>query len=90
MRKKRLSPLIGVTTTNTNNTNNNTATTNTNNDTITKFETGISDLAFKNDGTEIAIATSYALEEGERDHPKNEIYIRKVLDLKVRPKALSK
>ena len=84
MRKKRLSTLIGVTTANTTNTN--TA----NNDTITKFETGISDLAFKNDGTEIAIAASYAFEEGERDHPKDEIYIRKVLDSEVRPKALSK
>ena len=51
---------------------------------------GISDLAFKNDGTEIAIAASYAFEEGERDYSKNELYIRKVLDLKVRPKALSK
>jgi len=86
MRKKRLSTLIGATTT----TAATAAATATNNDTITKFETGISDLAFKNDGTEIAIAASYAFEEGERDHPKDEIYIRKVLDSEVRPKALSK
>lgn len=53
-----------------------------------KFPTSISSLCFNHDGTELAIAASYTFEEGERDHPRDEIYIRKIEDSEVRPKSV--
>ena len=44
-------------------------------------------LAFNFNGSQVAIASSYTFEEGERDHPREEIYVRDVLDSEVRPKA---
>jgi cell cycle arrest protein BUB3 len=44
------------------------------------FPTSISSIAFNHDGSEIAIASSYTHEEGDREHPQDEIYIRKILD----------
>mmetsp|Transcript_24595 Transcript_24595/g.30249 ORF Transcript_24595/g.30249 Transcript_24595/m.30249 type:complete len:366 (+) Transcript_24595:61-1158(+) len=55
--------------------------------TLHKFPTSISAMCFKSDGSELAIASSYTFEEGERDHPRDEIYIRNVLDTEIRPKA---
>jgi cell cycle arrest protein BUB3 len=46
-------------------------------------------LAFHQDGTELAIASSYTFEEGEREHPKDEIYVRTMLDSECRPKSKS-
>ena len=43
-------------------------------------------LSYVADGSQIAIASSYTFEEGERDHPREEIYVRDVLDSEVRPK----
>lgn len=57
---------------------------------MAKFPTSIACLAFNNDGTQIAIASSYTYEEGERDHPREEIYVRDVLESEVRPKAKNK
>ena len=54
---------------------------------IAKCPTSIACLAFNHDGSQIAIASSYTFEEGERDHPREEIYVRDVLDSEVRPKA---
>ncbi len=54
---------------------------------IAKCPTSIACLAFNHDGTQIAIASSYTFEEGERDHPREEIYVRDVLESEVRPKA---
>ncbi|KAL7537673.1 hypothetical protein ACHAXR_009268 [Thalassiosira sp. AJA248-18] len=54
---------------------------------IAKCPTSIACLAFNHDGSQIAIASSYTYEEGERDHPREEIYVRDVLDSEVRPKA---
>eukprot|EP00584_Thalassiosira_punctigera_P026433 CAMPEP_0172578342 /NCGR_PEP_ID=MMETSP1067-20121228/138684_1 /TAXON_ID=265564 ORGANISM="Thalassiosira punctigera, Strain Tpunct2005C2" /NCGR_SAMPLE_ID=MMETSP1067 /ASSEMBLY_ACC=CAM_ASM_000444 /LENGTH=359 /DNA_ID=CAMNT_0013371035 /DNA_START=62 /DNA_END=1141 /DNA_ORIENTATION=+ len=54
---------------------------------IAKCPTSVARLAFNNDGTQIAMASSYTYEEGERDHPREEIYVRDVLDNEVRPKA---
>lgn len=54
---------------------------------IAKCPTSIACLAFNNDGTQIAIASSYTYEEGERDHPREEIYVRDILESEVRPKA---
>ena len=46
-------------------------------------------MAFNYDGSELAIASSYTFEEGEREHPKDEIYVRKMLDSECAPKAKS-
>lgn len=54
---------------------------------IAKCPTSIACLAFNHDGTQVAIASSYTFEEGERDHPREEIYVRDVLESEVRPKA---
>ena len=55
--------------------------------TIAKLPTSIACLAFSHDGSQIAMASSYTFEEGERDHPREEIYVRDVLESEVRPKA---
>ena len=54
---------------------------------IAKCPTSIACLAFNHDGTQLAMASSYTFEEGERDHPREEIYVRDVLESEVRPKA---
>jgi len=51
--------------------------------------TSIAALAFNHDGTELAIASSYTFEEGEREHPKDEIYIRQMLESECMPKKKS-
>lgn len=53
---------------------------------LPKFPTSIAALAFNHDGTELAIASSYTFEHGEQDHPKDEIFIRKMEDIDVQPK----
>lgn len=57
--------------------------------TLPKFPTSIAAMAFNHDGTELAIASSYTFEEGEREHPKDEIYVRPMLDSECAPKAKS-
>lgn len=54
-----------------------------------KFPTSIASMCFNQDGSELAIAASYTFEEGERDHPRDEIYIRKILDSEIRPKSMT-
>jgi len=52
-----------------------------------KFPTSVAALAFNADGTELAVASSYTFEGGERDvGPKDEIYVREVRDVECRPK----
>ena len=53
---------------------------------VPAFPTSISALAFNDEGTEIAIASSYTFEEGEREHPKDEIYVRQLLKSECSPK----
>lgn len=53
---------------------------------LSKFPTSIAAMAFNYDGTELAVASSYTFEEGERDHPRDEIFVREVLDSECRPK----
>lgn len=55
-----------------------------------KFPTSIAAMCFNLDGSELAIASSYTFEEGERDHPRDEIYIRKILDSEIMPKSMKK
>jgi len=57
---------------------------------LAKLPTSIACLAFNNDGTELAMASSYTFEEGERDHPREEIYVREVLESEVKPKVVAK
>jgi cell cycle arrest protein BUB3 len=37
--------------------------------------------------SEIAIASSYTFEDGEREHPRDEIYVREMLDSECKPKS---
>jgi cell cycle arrest protein BUB3 len=55
--------------------------------TIPSFPTSISSMAFNDAGTEIAIASSYTFEEGDRAHPQDEIFVRKILDSECQPKG---
>lgn len=55
--------------------------------TIAKLPTSVACLAFNENGSQIAMASSYTFEEGERDHPRDEIYIRDVLESEIRPKG---
>ena len=50
------------------------------------FPTSVAALAFSRDGSELAIAASYTFEEGDRDHPRDEIFTRAILDQEIRPK----
>jgi cell cycle arrest protein BUB3 len=54
---------------------------------IIKCSTSIAALTYNASGLQLAIASSYTFEEGERDHPREEIYIRNVLDSEVQPKT---
>ena len=47
-------------------------------------------MAMNDDGSEIAIASSYTHEDGDREHPKDEIYIRRLLDSECQPKKSKK
>ncbi|KAL3925469.1 MAG: hypothetical protein SGILL_000386 [Bacillariaceae sp.] len=51
------------------------------------FPTSVSALSFSEDGTQLAIASSYTHEEGDRDHPQDEIYVRQILDSEAMPKT---
>ncbi|EGG13860.1 WD40 repeat-containing protein [Cavenderia fasciculata] len=48
------------------------------------YPTSISTMAFNSDGTQLAVASSYTYEEGEKDHPNDQIYIHVVND-KIKP-----
>lgn len=52
------------------------------------FATSIAALAFNHDGTELAIASSYTYEDGEREHPRDEIFVRPMLDSECQPKSV--
>jgi len=56
--------------------------------TLPKFPTSIAALAFNHDGSELAVASSYTFELGEKDHPRDEIFIRSMLDSECRPKGM--
>jgi len=54
------------------------------------FPTSISAMCFSPDGTELAIASSYTHEEGDREnHPRDELYVRRILDSEATPKSAS-
>ncbi len=53
-----------------------------------RYATSISSLAFDSAGQQLAIAASYTFEEGEKDHPGDTNFIRRVTDPEVKPKTL--
>jgi len=53
-----------------------------------RYPTSIAALAFSQDGTTLAIASSYTFEEGAKDHPEEQIFIRSINELEVMPKSL--
>jgi len=55
-----------------------------------KYPTSIAALAFSQDGSTLAIASSYTFEEGERDHPLDQIFVRSVQESEVMPKTIPK
>mmetsp|Transcript_51147 Transcript_51147/g.147593 ORF Transcript_51147/g.147593 Transcript_51147/m.147593 type:complete len:349 (-) Transcript_51147:79-1125(-) len=55
--------------------------------TLPTFPTSISALAFSQDGKEIAIASSYTFEDGDREHPQDELFVRRLLDSECMPKS---
>ena len=56
---------------------------------LPSFPTSIASLSFNHDGTMLAVAASYTFEEGEKDHPPDQLYIRMISDSDVRPKPRS-
>lgn len=55
--------------------------------TLPQFASSIAALAWNHDGSELAIASSYTYEDGEREHPRDEIFIRPVLEAECQPKT---
>ncbi|KAJ7418352.1 Mitotic checkpoint protein BUB3 [Willisornis vidua] len=51
-----------------------------------RYPTSIASLAFSNDGTTLAIASSYMYEMDDIEHPEDGIYIRQVTDAETKPK----
>jgi len=51
-----------------------------------KYPTSISSLSFSEDATLLAVASSYTFEEGEKDHPPDQIFVRHVSENEVKPK----
>jgi cell cycle arrest protein BUB3 len=45
---------------------------------IPPYNTSISSLSFNHKGDRMAIAVSYTWEEGEKEHPKEQIYVRNI------------
>jgi len=50
------------------------------------YPTSISSMAFSHDGSLLAIASSYTFEEGDRPHPEDNVYVRYVQDVDVKPR----
>ena len=53
---------------------------------LQKYPTSIASLGFNQDGSVLAIASSYTYEEGEKDHPVDSVYLHRTQDVEVRPK----
>ncbi|KAJ3010504.1 mitotic spindle checkpoint protein Bub3 [Thoreauomyces humboldtii] len=53
-----------------------------------QYPTGVSALAFNCDGTYLAVASSYAFDEGEKDHPPDSIYVKTISETECRPKTV--
>lgn len=47
---------------------------------LTRYPTSIASIDFSDDSSRIAVAVSYTFEEGEKDHPPDEVHIRDLDD----------
>lgn len=54
---------------------------------VAGYPSSVASLAFSSDGKLLAVASSYTYEQGEREHPKDQIYIRAMSDSEVTPKT---
>ena len=54
-----------------------------------KFPTSVASLCFNHDGSKMAVASSYTFEDGEREHPRDEIYIRPMRESDCAPKQVA-
>ena len=54
---------------------------------LDQFPTSVAALTFSKTGSLLAVASSYAFEEGEKDHPKDQIFIHHTQPFEVTPKA---
>lgn len=52
-----------------------------------QYPTSIASLAFSNDGTTLAIASSYMYEMDDMEHPEDGIFICQVTDAETKPKS---
>lgn len=50
------------------------------------YPTSIASMAFSHDGSLLAIASSYTFEEGDQPHPEDNVYLRYVQDVDVKPR----
>lgn len=53
---------------------------------ICKYPTSVASLSFSPDGSMLAVAASYAFEYGDKPHPADAIYIRRMQDNEIKPK----
>lgn len=51
---------------------------------FSKYPSSIAALSFNCDGSQLAIASSYCFEEGEKDHAPDSIFIRKIVESDVK------
>jgi len=49
------------------------------------YPTSVSSMSFNSDGNILAVASSYTFEEGEKDHPPDQIYIHNINENKIKP-----
>jgi len=54
---------------------------------LPQFPTSIAALAFSSNGAKLAIGSSYCFEEGEKDHPSDEVYVHEILAHEITPKG---
>ena len=54
---------------------------------LKRYPTSVACMAFSPGGDTLAVASSYTYENGEQAHPPDAIFVRKVADVDVRPKA---
>lgn len=54
---------------------------------ILKYPTSVAALAFNPDGSLLAVASSYTFEAGDKEHPRDAIYVRRMAEMEVKPKS---
>ncbi|KAK3822950.1 MAG: mitotic checkpoint protein BUB3-like protein [Benniella sp.] len=52
------------------------------------YPTSVASLSWSCDGKTLAIASSYTFEEGEKDHPQDQVFLRSISDQEAKPKTL--